>query len=636
MKIKSLKYSVALHLIIIALLGLFAYSNTFDVPFHFDDISKIVENPAIKNLECFIAPSKADIFQFNDHRFEFHGLRNRLVGYFTFALNYRLHGLDLAGYHITNLAIHIVNAFFVYVMVVLTFRTPRMETSALAPRSRYIALLSALLFVSHPVQTQAVTYIVQRFASLATCFYLVSLACYIISRLSVRTMPQRVYYVLALLSAVLAMKTKEMAFTLPLAIALYEVMFFKGTLSKRFVRLVPLLLTMLIIPLSLLSFDMPAGEIMEDIGDKTTVQDMSRIDYLLTEFRVIVTYIRLLFLPINQNLDYDYPVYHSFFAPPVFLSFLLLLALCALGVYLYYASRIVNHESRFIAFGIFWFFITLSMESTLVPLHVIYEHRVYLPSAGASWAISTGAFLLLGGLKGKNVKAFAVSSFILLPLVLSYAAYERNNVWKTELSLWEDVIKKSPKKARAHNNLGMAYEAEGLTDKAIKQYLLAIKLKPDDYGAHNNLGLAYQNKGEIGKAIKSYQMALRINPYFVNAHSNIGIAYGIKGSLDKAIEHFLTALKIQPYNLKVLLNLGSAYYRSGLFDKAIDQYNTSLQFHPNNTHAHYYLGLVYLKKGLQNKARREFEAALQIDPAHQQARKWLNYITSQDNFHSHK
>jgi tetratricopeptide (TPR) repeat protein len=530
-----------------------------------------------------------------------------------------------------------------------------MEVSALAPRAGHMALLSAILFVTHPVQTQAVTYIVQRFASLATCFYLLSLACYIISRLTERTKPRYAFYLLALISAVLAMKTKEAAFTLPLA--LYEVLFFKGTLNKRFVRLVPLLLTMLIVPLSLLSFDMPAGEIMEAIEDKTLVQDMSRADYLLTEFRVIVTYIRMLFFPINQNLDYDYPLYHSFFDYQVLLSFLFLLSLLAFGVYLLRRFSAAEQASRLVAFGIFWFFLALSVESTLIPLHVIFEHRVYLPSAGAFWALGAGAFVLLEKLNHKKVKAFTVLSFVLIPLVLSYATYARNNVWRTELSLWEDVVRKSPEKARGHNNLGFAYWSEGLTDKAIEHYLISLKLNPDFATAYNNLGLAYYNKGLIDSAMAYYEISIRLEPDYVKAYNNLGVAYGSKGQFDKAIEYFQAALKLNPGYAEAHNNMGNAYDSRGLTDKAIEHYGAAIRLRPdhieaynnlgvaygskgrfdkaieyfqaalkldaNSSDTHYNLGLAYLKKGHIDKARREFEAALQINPNFHEALRLL-------------
>ncbi|HWR58589.1 MAG TPA: hypothetical protein VN328_06845, partial [Thermodesulfovibrionales bacterium] len=424
------------HAVLICLVCFLSYSNTFNVPFQFDDLHNISEKPYVRDINMFFDPSRSS----QDSSFVM-----RSVAYITFAVNYWIHGNDVVGYHILNTAIHLLNGFLVYFLVLLTFRTSCLGSEKLKVKnekaeqgpedpspftfhlSHLFPLAVALLFVSHPVQTQAVTYIVQRLASLATLFYLLSLLMYIKWRLGqqepgdrsqetevgsqqskARTRDSRLktgsYYFLSLISAVLAMKTKEIAFTLPLVIALYEFMFFGGGLKKRILYLVPLLLTMLIIPLGLISIGKPTGEIIGDVSDATKVgTDISRWDYLFSEFRVIVTYIRLLFFPVNQNLDYDYPVYHSFSDPNVFLSFLLLVSIFGLGVYLAYRSWFMAHRKRLqanetltpdnelsamsyqrlIAFGIFWFFITLFVESSVIPIaDVIFEHRLYLPSVG--------------------------------------------------------------------------------------------------------------------------------------------------------------------------------------------------------------------------------------------------------------
>ena len=251
-----------------------------------------------------------------------------------------MHGLDVTGYHIFNLVIHLLNALLVYWLIILTFRTPYasaylqkdvLKTSA---PYRWIPLFTALLFVSHPVQTQAVTYIVQRFASLSTLFYLASLVLYIKARGSDSSKKARyAFYAGSIISAILAMRTKEIAFTLPVMAVLYEFMFFRGDIKKRVLYLLPLVLTMFIIPLSML-VTQGGSTGASGIDELTKIAgsvDVSRWDYLNTQFRVIVTYIRLLFFPVNQNLDYDYPIYRTFFTPPVFLSFLVSFGCFLLG-----------------------------------------------------------------------------------------------------------------------------------------------------------------------------------------------------------------------------------------------------------------------------------------------------------------
>jgi hypothetical protein len=364
-----------LSLLSIIILGAIVYSNTLNASWHFDDSVVVTENWSLRNLrENFNTIFSA----------------NRSVGFFTFTLNYYFNKLDVTGYHVVNILIHIVNALLVYSLVMLTLKTPAMVKSRLANHARFLALASGLIFVSHPIQTQAVTYIAQRFASLATLFYLLSLVLFVKARLHFLqgkgffSPLHCICYCFSLLSAFLAMHTKEITFTLPFIIILYELFFIDSTLKsggKRFLYLLPFILMLAIIPsnaLKLSGVGKPLGDIIGEIREQVQETPLiSRGDYLLTQFNVIVTYIRLLFLPMNQNLDYDYPIARSLFQFPTFLSFLFLLALFILAVYLFFK------ENRLISFAILWFFITLSVESSIIPIRdVIFEHRIYLPSVG--------------------------------------------------------------------------------------------------------------------------------------------------------------------------------------------------------------------------------------------------------------
>jgi hypothetical protein len=325
----------------------------------------------VKDLGYFVDPEKAK-------GLELHGaLKSRYVGYLSFALNYRVGGLDVTGYHLFNLAVHILNALLVYVLVLRTFQTPFLRRGVSNARAVPIALLSSLLFVAHPIQTEAVTYIFQRLASLAAFFTLLSLLSYLRSRQSAGRTSAIGFYGVSVASAVLAMKTKENSFTLPLVIVLFEFLFFTGRFRRRALRLVPLLLTLAIIPLTLAGSDKPMGDLISDIVPATRgYEGLSRGDYLITEFRVIVTYLRLLVLPIDQNLEYDYPVFRSFTDPQVLSSFLLLLSIALLALYLLVRSRTGERDAAVVAFGIFWFFITLSVESSIVPIPMlINEYR---------------------------------------------------------------------------------------------------------------------------------------------------------------------------------------------------------------------------------------------------------------------
>ena len=672
-----------LHILVIAIVGIISYSNSFNVPFQFDDYFNISENPIIKDPGNFT--SSLSGYQYNPRRY---------LGYLSLALNYRYGGLDVRGYHIVNLLIHLINATLVYFLVLLTFRTPYFksdksevsskkedagkgpDTDGLSlltthyslftiPGSRsFVAFFSALLFVAHPIQTQAVTYIVQRFTSLAALFYLLSMVMYVKARLqSAKSIEQSAgnnsvpdatvlmrfvkgpmpYALCSLLSAVLAMKTKEIAFTLPIMILLYEFIFFMSTLKRKLIVLVPILLTLAIIPLSMLHIDKPLGELLSDLSEKSRLQtDMSRGDYLATEMRVIVTYIRLIVFPINQNLDYGYPIYRSFFSPPVFLSFLFLSGLIGTAVYLLYKSRwaattvsrkklevssdqaeaegdrsgndlpftthyslFTIHYSRLIAFGILWFFLALSVESSFIPIvDVIFEHRLYLPSIGAFVALSAALFAAAMRAKSRwpNSERAIIPLVVIIVLILSAATFARNRVWQDKTRLWEDVVRKSPGNARAHNNLCFVYLGNGKTDQAIQQCTAALGLLPDYLDARINLGVAYNARGMYDKAIEHFLIALSMDPDDADAHNNLGIAYVSKGMFDEGIKHYQIAVSLSPDYAEAYSNLGVAYASKGLFDKARENFEYAIRLKPDYFEAYHNLALLYEKMGDYEKA----------------------------------
>ena len=322
-----------------------------------------------------------------------------------------------------------------------------------------------------------------------------------------------------------------------------------------------------------------------------------------TQFRVIVTYIRLLFFPVNQNLDYDYPIYRTFFTPPVFLSFLFLLGVFCGGIYLLYRSNKSDQANRFwyrlIAFGIFWFFVTLSVESSIIPIvDIIFEHRLYLPSVGFFMAIMSGIAVIQVKLANQTKAAAKVfvPAMILVVISLSVTAYARNIVWSDEITLWEDVVKKSPYKARPHYHLGAAYEKQGRLDETIREYRTAISLNPHFAQGHYNLGVVYQKQGHLDDAITEYQTAIKLRPNQPEIHNNLGVAYEKQGRLDDAMKEYQTAIELKPDYADAHNNLGVVFQKQGHLDDAIREYETAINLNPDYADAHYNLRLAHKKK----------------------------------------
>jgi tetratricopeptide (TPR) repeat protein len=385
-----------------------------------------------------------------------------------------------------------------------------MKDNKITQHANLIALFAGLIFVSHPLQTEAVTYIVQRAASMATLFYVATLCLYVKSRL-VQDTRMKIYYIGSLLTAVVAMFTKEIAITLPLMILLYEFSFFKPNRNY----LTPFFLTLFIIPITMLFTHNESINFQEIQGAMKGAMGISPMHYLLTQFRVMVTYIRLVFLPLNQNLDYDYPVFESIFELPVLISFLFLVSI------LYFAKRLFS-KYRLVSFAIFWFFLTLLPESSLFPIHdVIFEHRLYLPLVGYSMFLVCSVYYLFGN---NSIRTMV----IVLTMIVgcnSVLTYQRNKVWKDEFTLWDDTVKKSPYKARPYNNRGFAYDKQGNFTQAISDYNKAIGLNPEYAEAYTNRGVAYAKQNNFTQAMPDFIKAIELNPKLAAVYNNRAVVY---------------------------------------------------------------------------------------------------------------
>lgn len=599
----SLLENQRLHLLLISVIALCAYSNTYHVPFLFDDEGSIQLNANVHGLRNFINGG-------------YNFLPNRVVGYFTFALNYHLGKLNVVGYHAVNILIHISSSLLVYCLVRLTFLTPEIKYAFNKRQIGIFALTIALLFVSHPIQTQAVTYIVQRVASLASLFYLAAIICYVKWRfhedisdsfLKIFTSP---WYALSLISIILAMKTKEIAFTLPLMIILYEYSFFGLPGRKLLIKTTPLLLTITIIPYTVYSTINPliqsGGTLLSDVNTPAyNIVRVTRWEYFYTQFCVICTYLRLLILPVNQNLDYDYPISRNLFETRASLSLLMLLSLFALAFILCIksSSKTISHESapdliknkalyRLAAFGILWFFITLSVESSIIIIQdVIFEHRLYLPSFGFFVTMAALAMLALIRL-GKhfsNLQKAVLPLVAVTILLLTGTTYARNAVWKNWISIWSDTVAKSPNKPRAHNVLGIGYYYDLKFEEAMREYQEAIRLKPDFIEAYYNMALVFKERKQYAESIPIYLKILNISAYnanhFADMYNEIGMSYAEIGELDRSVAAFASAVKHNPDNAEFRINYAYALTTIGKLDDALREYKSAISLAPGNNYA---------------------------------------------------
>jgi tetratricopeptide (TPR) repeat protein len=542
------KYNI-IFIFTIFITGIIAYSNSFNCSFHFDD------NNVFNNITSTVTMGKAS---FDDWIRLFPA---RPVGMLTFAINYNIHQLDLWGYHFVNLVIHLTNAFLVWWLTWLTLSTPVMKDTEIGKYKTIAAFLTGLLFVTHPLATQSVTYIVQRFASLAALFYLLSLSLFVQGKLwqGNKNIPWFLFGG-SIVCAALGMLTKENVFTLPFAILLYDYCFLKVTPFKLDIRDKSLITSFMILGIFILLFfkNTTVGT-MGILDTKPPAcgysYSISMKEYFLTQFSVILTYLRLFILPINQNLDYDYQISTSFFQLKTFFSFSLLLGILAAGVLLFKRYRLIS-------FGIFWFFLTLSVESSIIPIaqDVIFEHRTYLPGYGFFLAL-TSAFFYFS--KEKYIKT-AVITLLVIAAINTVLTYQRNKVWKNEYTLWTDCAKKSPNKSRVFTNLGNAYAKLGQYQRSIDAYDRSIRLTPIYAEGYYNRGTFYGKLlGQYQLAIEDFNMAISLNPNYIKAYNNRGLANDNLGQYQLAIEDFTKAISLKPDYADAFNNRGKAYFNLG-------------------------------------------------------------------------
>lgn len=547
------------------------YGNSFSVPWYFDDVNCIIEWPGLQDLrQAFL-----------------NLLSSRGVAYFSFALNYYLGGIDPAGYHLLNVSVHAGSAVILYLILKRGFRD-----SFLAP------VLGALMFAAHPLQTQAVTYVVQRMTSLAGFFFLLALYLFIRSREEGHQASARAfgYKVGALAAGALAIFTKENSVVLPAAVFLLDRYFLerypdglRGTLRRSlpFV-VVPVLFTLFIYGKPLVS----GRGLLAITGTDTTqvsLRHLTPLTYFVTQFGVIWTYLRLLVAPYGLALEHAYPVAQKLFTLAHAVAGGGLAALLAL-------SWSLRRRAPRISFGIAWFFLTLAVESSFIPLDPLFEHRLYLPLIGFVIVI-LDLWARLPWQKG------AMVSLGVVIVVYAVLTWQRNALWSDPVAFQEDNLRQAPHSERVHLALSQAYVGQGRYDDAVVILLKAIAINPRNADLHNNLGSLYDMRGEPKKAEEELQRAIAINPRFGKAYCNRGVLYAGEGRWAEAEADYRTALGFAPKATKTHYNLGVALFNMQRLAEARAEFDQAYKLAPDSGDAIYNLAVTSLQLGDHQSAR---------------------------------
>ncbi|MCC6501763.1 MAG: tetratricopeptide repeat protein [Deltaproteobacteria bacterium] len=562
-------------------LGFFLYNDALRAPFVYDDRVYILQNEAIRSLSGFTDISGT-----------------RYLGFLSFALNYALSGFSPFDFHLVNILIHIANSALVFFLVASMASTPLMsgvdEGAQAREKVMAVAAVVSVLFLSHPLMTQSVTYVTQRFTSMATMFYLLAVLFYARAReLAWRRekggiIGLKAFWLLSLVFTIMAMKTKEISFTIPFAVLIFDLVFYRGHGDSRSALMrAPYYLTLLVIPLSIILPEYYASDpgSVKEVLRTLQVQEAASLPrdiYTFTQFNVIVTYIKLFLFPAGLAIDYGYPHSKSFFEPATVASFLFLASLFAFSVYL--SSRALRRSGvycRLFAFGVLWFFNALLVESFLVPIQdVIFDHRAYLPAVGFFIATASAvlyALELIGKKADLRLSSWASAALVLLlvcpPLFAS--TLSRNEVWTDEERLINGAIEKSPGKARLYYALAVLHLDKNDFEQVLTDATGALRLDPNLTDAFHVRGVALQRLGRNEEALLDFSRAIALSPDEGKRYYNRAVAYEASGDLSKAVDDYTKALIVEPGLVDAYNNRGVALSRLGEMDRAIEDIRTA-------------------------------------------------------------
>ena len=584
----------------LAVLVFLVYSNTLETPFVFDDVASIQNNTHIRLTRLSLGGIAEAGFE--------SGSKQRPVSYITFALNYYFHRYDVRGYHVVNILIHILTGILLYFLVRTTLNLPTLRSKY--ETYKWLPLLTTLIWIVHPLHTQSVTYMVQRMNSMAAMFYVLSLFLYVKARITEEKSKKWALFSACILSGLLALGSKENAATLPFLIVLYEWYFFQDLGKDWLRRNLKYFLGMAVVIglIALIYLGANPWEKLASIRDVAS-REFTFTERVLTQFRVVIHYISLFIFPhpSRLNLDYDFPLSHSLIDPVTTLfSIVAIAGLIGLAIYL-------AKKERLLSFCILWFLGNLVIESSVIPLGIIFEHRTYLPSMLVSLlAVSLGYRYI----KPKGAKVAALCVAIAVIIIYSIWTFERNCIWSDKVTLWGDCVAKAPKKARSRNNLAFALERKGRLEEAISHYYEALRINPDFWEAHYNLARTLVRQERVEEGISHYHEALRINPEFAETHYSLGGALMGQERFEEAMSHYYEALRIKPDYAEAHTNLGIALERQERPKEAIDHYSEALRIEPNLPEAHYNLGNALMRQGRTEEAMGHYYKTLRIDPDH--------------------
>ena len=597
-----------------AFLTVLLYWPVLKAPFLLDDYSSIVNNFIIRTLNL------SGIYHFAPLRF---------IGYLSFALNYHFSKLNPVPYHIVNITIHFLFLCSAFLLFLTLWDTPAGKESNFSSKEKqYISMGTTLLLTVHPLSVFAISYVTQRLASLTGLFYITAILFYIKIRLEKPAIARIINIFMFVLCMTGALFTKQNSFTIFPVLLTLEIICFKN--YKKWLATGTALMIAALTTLALLF----TGIFNLDKINRLTIETakFSRLEYLRSQLSSICFYLSQALFPDRLAIDYKHTIYSSWTSPHVLIPGIILICVIIFAIRLMYYPKI-----RLASFGIFFYFIALSVESSIIPIRdTIFLHRTYLPNAGLFFSIVILAYYAL---KKINLPAeIIVTFFSIIILVFAVTTWKTNKIFKDPLRVWQKVVDISPDNERGHASIGSILLPRGQYKIAERHLLKAQHLQPGDYKNLNNIGLIYKNTGRYKKAIEIFKKVLSMKKDFTNAYINIGNTYVAMKKYKLAIKEYRKAYNYNKHNYKMLINFGQTLAATASpgdkkqLAEAMKLLNQAESISDRDPILYYAKGIACYNLKEFDNAEKQFKRSLELSPGFKQAKIFINDINKIKEF----